>query len=82
MISESVEKLVKQLSSSLPEGVQAVRDDIESGFRSVLNHSFDRLDIVTREEYEVQAQVLAKTREKLEALEKRLNELEHSAQEK
>jgi hypothetical protein len=53
-----------------------VRDDLEQNFRSVLQSSLSRLDLVTREEFEVQQAVLARTREKLEALELRLKSLE------
>jgi len=53
-----------------------VRDDLEQNFRSLLQSSLSRLDLVTREEFEVQQAVLARTREKLEALELRLKSLE------
>jgi len=50
--------------------------DLEKNFRGMLSSAFARMDLVTREEYDVQVQVLARTREKLAALEKRLTELE------
>lgn len=50
--------------------------DIEKNVKSMMTQGFSRLDLVTREEFDVQAQVLAKTRAKLEALEARLAELE------
>ena len=50
--------------------------DLEKNFRGLLASAFARLDLVTREEYDVQVQVLARTREKLAALEARLAELE------
>ena len=52
--------------------------DLENNFRSVLRSGLGQLDLVTREEFEVQEAVLAKTREKVEALEARLKELEDS----
>lgn len=55
---------------------QSPARDIERNVKSLLNQGFNRLDLVTREEFDVQAQVLARTREKLEALEKRVAELE------
>jgi len=50
--------------------------DIEKNVKSMMTQGFSKLDLVTREEFDVQAQVLAKTRAKLEALETRLAELE------
>ena len=55
---------------------QSPAKDIERNVKSLLNQGFNRLDLVTREEFDVQAQVLARTREKLEALETRGAELE------
>jgi hypothetical protein len=50
--------------------------DIEKNIKSMLNQGFSKLDLVTREEFDIQAQVLAKTRAKLEALEAQVAELE------
>jgi hypothetical protein len=76
MTDESIENIAKKLAEAVPEGLRSVREDLESNFRSVLRASLARLDLVTREEFEVQDAVLAKTREKVEALEARLEELE------
>ncbi len=50
--------------------------DIEKNLRGMLSSAFSRLDLVTREEFDVQAKVLARTREKLVAMEARVSELE------
>lgn len=76
MDKDSVENLAKKLTESLPEGLRSVRDDLESNFRSVLRSSIGKLDLVTREEFEVQEAVLARTREKLEALAAKLEDIE------
>ena len=76
MNNESVENIASKLADSVPESLRAVRDDLEQNFRAVLRASLARLDLVTREEFEVQQAVLARTREKLEALEAKLKELE------
>ncbi len=76
MAKESIEKLARSLAETLPEGLRSVRDDMERNFRSVLQSGLGKLDLVTREEFEVQQAVLARTREKLEALEARLAGLE------
>lgn len=56
---------------------QSPAADIEKNLRAVLAGLFSRLDLVTREEFDVQRQVLARTRDRLEQLEARLAELEH-----
>ncbi len=76
MNKDSIEELANKLAESVPEGLRSMRDDLEENFRSVLRTGLEKLDLVTREEFEVQEAVLARTREKLEALEKRLEELE------
>ena len=78
MSDESIENLARRLAESVPEGLRSVRADLETTFRSVLKSSLNKLDLVTREEFEVQAAVLRKTREKLEALEAQLTALEQS----
>jgi len=76
MSDESIENLARKLAESVPEGLRSVREDLENNFRSVLRASLSKLDLVTREEFEVQEAVLARTREKLEALESRLEQFE------
>ena len=76
MTDESIENIARKLVEAVPEGLRSVREDLESNFRSVLRASLARLDLVTREEFEIQEAVLAKTRDKLEALEARLEKLE------
>ena len=76
MTDDSVESLASKLAEAVPEGLRSMREDLENNFRAVLRSSLSKLDLVTREEFEVQEAVLAKTRDKLEALEARLKELE------
>jgi len=76
MNDDSVESIARKLAEAVPEGLRSMREDLENNFRAVLRSSLSKLDLVTREEFEVQEAVLAKTREKLEALETRLKELE------
>ena len=76
MANESLDKLASKLAESLPEGLRAVREDLENNFKSVLQSGISKLDLVTREEFEVQEAVLARTREKLAALEARLHDIE------
>jgi hypothetical protein len=71
-----IDDLARRLAGSVPEGVMALRRDLEQNFKGVLQSQLARLDLVTREEFDVQATVLRRTREKLAALEQRLAELE------
>jgi len=75
----SLEDLARRLAEAMPPGVAAVRDDLEANFRAVLQAGLAKLDLVTRQEFDVQAGVLARTRERLEALEARLADLEGRA---
>jgi hypothetical protein len=70
-------KLVEEMSTRVSElfGTGPARD-VEKNFRALASSALARLDLVTREEFDVQAKVLARTREKLAALEERLAELE------
>ena len=76
MSEKTLQDLVRKLADAVPDGLQSVRSDLEKNFRSVLQSGLDKLELVTREEFEVQEVVLQRTREKLEALEERLKELE------
>jgi hypothetical protein len=71
-----IDDLARRLAGSVPESVVALRRDLEQNFKGVLQSRLAKLDLVTREEFDVQAAVLKRTREKLAALEKRLSELE------
>ncbi len=76
MSKESIEDLARKLAEAVPQGLKSMRDDLEENFHAVLRSGLSKLDLVTREEFEVQEAVLARTREKLEALEKRIQEME------
>jgi BMFP domain-containing protein YqiC len=76
MSKESIEELARKLAESVPEGLRSMREDLETNFRGVLRSGIGKLDLVTREEFEVQEAVLARTREKLERLEAELREIE------
>jgi BMFP domain-containing protein YqiC len=76
----NIDELARRLADSLPGGLKALREDAEQNFRAVLQAGLARLDLVTREEFDVQAGVLRRTREKLEALEARLAKLEQPSE--
>lgn len=71
-----IEDMVKRLSDAIPPTFQAIKNDMERNFRAVLQSTFAKLDLVTREEFDAQVGILTKTRAKLEALERQLTILE------
>ena len=76
MDPRSLDELARRLSSVVPPGVTALRRDLEENFKAILQAGLSKLDLVSRQEFDVQAAVLRRTREKLEALEARLASLE------
>ena len=73
---KAIDELARRLSDLVPPGMQEARADLEKNFRAALQAGLGRLDIVTREEFDVQRAVLLRTREKLDALERTVDELE------
>lgn len=71
-----IDELARQLADAVPKNLRALGEDLEKNFRSLLSAGFERMDLVTREEFDLQAAVLERTREKLETLETRITELE------
>jgi BMFP domain-containing protein YqiC len=74
-----IDDLARRLAGAVPENLVALRRDLEQNFKGVLQSQLTRLDLVSREEFDVQTAVLKRTREKLNALERRLAELEKPA---
>ena len=72
----TLDDLARRLMDAVPPGIAAMRRDLEENFRAVLQSALTRLDLVSRQEFDVQAGVLRRTREQLEALEQRLRRLE------
>jgi ubiquinone biosynthesis accessory factor UbiK len=75
MINQTLEELSKRISSLIPADVKHMQDDVEKNVRSLLQTTLAKMDLVTREEFEVQSAVLQRTREKLELLEKQLEQI-------
>ena len=70
------EDLARKLFESIPPSLRAAQKDLETNFRSVLRTGLSRLDMVTRDEFDAQARVLERSRELIEALERRVAQLE------
>ena len=73
---KKLEEIAKQIADSVPPGVKSMAEEIETRVKQILQSQLSKLDLVTREEFDVQTQVLIRTREKLEALEARVSALE------
>ena len=74
--SKSFDDLARRITESLPEPVRALRKDVERQVRSTLHQGFERMDLVTREDFEVQVALLERTRARLRDLEARVAALE------
>lgn len=72
----NLDELSKKLAALLPEPVRHLQEDMEKNMRGLLESGLQKMNLVTREEFEIQSAVLLRTREKLEALEQRLAALE------
>ena len=73
---KKLEDIARQIADSVPPGVKNMAEEAEGTIKQVLQSQLSKLDLVTREEFDIQTQVLIKTREKLEAMEVRLAALE------
>ena len=71
-----LDDLAAQLAGSVPSGIQLLQDDLKRNLRATLEANLSRLDLVTRNEFDVQCAVLSRTREKLEQLEQDVVKLE------
>jgi BMFP domain-containing protein YqiC len=74
--SNGLDDLARRLADSVPESVRAFGRDLEGNFKAILQSQLSKLDLVTRQEFDVQAAILERTRAKLTELEARLKELE------
>ena len=73
---KAIDDIANRLAGAIPPGLNNLKDDLEKTFQAILQGALGKLDLVTREEFEVQKMVLAKTRSKLEDLEKRVSAME------
>ena len=74
----SLDELARKLAEAVPPGLTAIRNDLEQNFKAVLQSGLAKLDLVTRQEFDVQASVLKRSRERLEELERRMAALEQN----
>lgn len=74
--------LSKRLSNALPAHLQEIKKDVEKNFCAILQSTFNKLDLVTRKEFDAQTKVLARSRKKIEELEASVKKLEQTLNEK
>ena len=73
MESNRIKELIESILNILPQNTKGIRDDLKDNLKILLNDYLRKIDVVTREEFDVQKEVLLKTRKKLDALEEKLN---------
>lgn len=71
-----LEAVAERIAGLLPDDAQIVREEFKNGVKPLLEAAITRMDLVTREEFDAQSEVLRRTREKLEALEAEIAALE------
>lgn len=76
MQSPDIEQLVERILQSLPSGLREMRQEADQQLRAALQRALQQMDLVTREEFDIQREVLLRTRAKIEALEKQVTALE------
>jgi BMFP domain-containing protein YqiC len=74
--SSGLDELARRLADSVPESVRTFGRDLEGNFKAVLQAQLSKLDLVSRQEFDVQAAMLERTQAKLTAMEARLKEIE------
>ena len=82
MLKEKIETAISDIAKILPEDLDILKDDLEKNIRATLNATFSKMELVTREEFDIQASLLSRTRAKLEALQKKLSEIEKQLEKK
>ncbi len=75
-----VEQFLEQLSRAMPKDLTAMQTDMQRQWRTALSATFAKMDLVTREQFDVQSKLLSRTRQRLEAMQARLDKLENREQ--
>jgi BMFP domain-containing protein YqiC len=75
-----IDEISRKLTDALPPGLARLKEETDEQFRLVLTRAFERMNLVTREEFDAQSAVLARTREKLNQLQRQIEELEKEAE--
>ena len=81
-LDQTVSEIVRKISAAVPEDLKAAKQGLEKNARATVESAFQRLDLVTREEFDVQVMLLSKSQKRVKELEKRINELEEAIKNK
>ncbi len=82
LLDQTVSNLVSKISSAVPDDLKTAKENLERNARATVEGAFQRLDLVTREEFDVQVQLLSKSQQLIKELEQRIIELEKILQNK
>ncbi|HEY5568841.1 MAG TPA: accessory factor UbiK family protein [Gammaproteobacteria bacterium] len=74
----NLDELARQLAEAVPKNLRALGEDLERNFKTLLKSGLERMDLVTREEFDLQTALLERAREKLEKIDARLADLERA----
>jgi BMFP domain-containing protein YqiC len=72
----NLDELARELAQAVPKNLRAIGEDLERNFKALLKAGLERMDLVTRQEFDLQTALLERTREKLEKIDARLATLE------
>ena len=76
--NQTINRISEKINALLPSGLQQVKSDFDAQLKTLLQQQLAHFEMVSREEFDIQARVLQRTRTKLESIEKKLKELEKS----
>ena len=76
--TDFLDEVSRKVSSVLPEGIKMMQQDVDKNIRAILQSSIEKMNLVSREEFDIQAALLARTQERLQALEKQIEQLENN----
>jgi ubiquinone biosynthesis accessory factor UbiK len=76
MVKDKIEAILSEVSNALPQDLQFLKKDIEKNLRATLNATFSKMELVTREEFDIQTALLQRTRTQLDNLQEKLSNME------
>ena len=81
-LDKTVSEIVQKISAAIPEDLKTAKEGLEKNARAIVEGAFQRLDLVTREEFDIQVMLLSKSQQRVKDLEQRISELEEAVNKK